>query len=257
MSNLSQFGCCNNIPSSTILVEFLLVGGGGGQAGSDISSYPGPGGAGAMVEAYNFGVIKGQTYPITIGLGGGAGSAAGAGGRGTPGGSSVFANIIAGGGGAGGSGPAPGGLPGVFNGSGGGGTGASAPAGPSQYALVSNYFDKIQVIHSFATPSIGLGLYGPFQQSFEGGTADGTDNGRLNDITGVNLPYSGANGIGKEGKGHGGRAGVSGGNGVSGRFVVRWPTAYPDATSVSGNTPVPGTAGYYTYSWNVPGSITF
>lgn len=256
MSNLSQFGCCNNIPSSTILIEFLLVGGGGGQAGAEVSTYPGPGGAGAMVEAYNFAVIKGQTYPITIGVGGLAGSAAGAGGPGTSGGSSVFANIIAGGGGGGGSGPETVGQPGTFNGSGGGGFGFSASAGPSQYALVSNYFDKIQVIHSFATPSRGLGAYNT-QQAFDGGTADGTGNGRLNDITGSNLPYSGSNMIGKDGRGHGGRAGVSGGNGVGGRFAVRWPTAYPDATSVSGNLPVPGTAGYYTYSWNSPGSITF
>lgn len=244
MSNLSQFGCCNNIPSSTILIEFLLVGGGGG---SGNISYVAPGGAGGMVEGFNFAVTKGDTYPITVGFGGGIGSAAGAGGAGNPGNSSAFANIIAGGGGGGSGGIEPG-KPGIFNGSGGGNDGALSPtSGGSQYTTVTNYFGKIQVIRSFATSG---GLY-------FGGTASGTPDGKFNDITGTSLPYCGINNPTREGRGHGGSSGAGSGSGVGGRFVVRWPTAYPDATSVSGNTPVPGTAGYYTYSWNIPGSITF
>lgn len=58
--------------------------------------------------------------------------------------------------------------------------------------------------------------------------------------------------------GGGGGAGATGAAGGSGVCIIRWPTAYPDAPAVSGNTPTPAQPGYRVYRWNSgPGSITF
>ena len=48
--------------------------------------------------------------------------------------------------------------------------------------------------------------------------------------------------------------------GSDGVFVIRWPTSYPQATSVTGNDgtlPVNAVPGYYTYRWITPGTITY
>ena len=50
------------------------------------------------------------------------------------------------------------------------------------------------------------------------------------------------------------------GFGSDGVFVIRWPTSYPQATSVTGNDgtlPVNAVPGYYTYRWITPGTITY
>jgi hypothetical protein len=81
-------------------------------------------------------------------------------------------------------------------------------------------------------------------------------------------PTTGTNGVANSGGGGGGGGGAKlspspiaagpGGSGGSGICIIRWPTAYPDAPAVSGNTPTPAQPGYRVYRWNSgPGSITF
>lgn len=68
--------------------------------------------------------------------------------------------------------------------------------------------------------------------------------------------------------GHGGHGGLVPSPGIidpqsfgsDGVFVIRWPTSYPQATSVTGNDgtlPVNAVPGYYTYRWITPGTITY
>jgi hypothetical protein len=109
-------------------VQYLVVAGGGGGG----TNHGGGGGGGGFrsIACKSFQVIKGQSYPITIGGGGGgagaAGSPSGPPNNGTQGGNSIFSTITSTGGGYGGGGspPAPAAGPG---GSGGGGGTAPSP----------------------------------------------------------------------------------------------------------------------------------
>lgn len=92
-----------------------------------------------------------------------------------------------------------------------------------------------------------------------GGTKAGGTNGGKSGSAGVSGSPAVANtGSGGGGAGYPHPAPLTGGAGGSGICVIRWPTAYPDAPSVSANTPTPAQPGYYVYRWNSgPGSITF
>lgn len=283
MSTFQQFfpGNSGNIGSSEPInvkpVEFLLVGGGGGAGGNGyISAYVGGGGgAGEMIEAKNFMVTNGQTFTITIGAGGIGGTAGFQnpnasivpGTPGTNGNESLFGNISAGGGGGGGGGgPATtDGLPTI--GGSGGGRGTSDVVGingesRSKYNIVTNVFNKINTIISYTSNSAGIttSLGNP-----GGGAGGNRGQGRSNDINGSSVTYATggvfpASGNGNTNTGSGGNSSfpsASGGSGGSGIFIIRWPTAYPDAASVTGNTPTPLQPGFYTYRWNGSGSITF
>lgn len=59
------------------------------------------------------------------------------------------------------------------------------------------------------------------------------------------------------GGGGGGSTSSNGGSGGSGIVVIRYPSCYRSAPSVTGNTPAPAQSGYYVYLWNGSGSITF
>jgi hypothetical protein len=284
MSTFQQFfpGSPGNVGSSTPInvkvVDFLLVGGGGGAGGNGYVTpyFGGGGGAGEMVEGKNFVVTNGETFTITIGAGGVGGTAGQQLGNGTiisgtpgsNGNESYFGSIAAGGGGGGGGGgPATNdGLP--TNGGSGGGRGTTDPPfgnngeSNSKYNLISNVFDKITTITSYTSNSAGIStsLANP-----GGGAGGNRGQGRSNNINGTSITYAAggifpASGDGNTNTGSGGNSSfpsVSGGSGGSGVFILRWPTAYPDASSVTGNVPTPLQPGYYTYRWDGSGSITF
>ena len=102
--------------------------------------------------------------------------------------------------------------------------------------------------------------------------------GYISSITGTAVTYGqGGNGCGggvskpavpiPPNTGSAGHAGIAPtpaelpqGYGSDGVFVIRWPTSYPQATSVTGNDgtlPVNAVPGYYTYRWITPGTITY
>jgi hypothetical protein len=258
MSTLSQFygGGGGSVPSQYKLVEFLLIGGGGAAENNDANS--GGGGAGEMIEAYNFVVKNGKTYTIGIGGGGATSPVSGIGNN------STFGNITAFGGGGGGN-STFGSRPTLGGSSGGNTSPSSLPTGDvrSRYNIISNTFGEISTITSFASKGHKEG----------GGGAGGSgaisppwiSNGRDNSITGISSTYAkgGLDAIATANTGNGGGAiGPANpsptANGGSGVFIIRWPTAYPAASSVSGNTPTPAQPGYHVYRWNSgPGSITF
>ena len=100
---------------TTVLVSFVLVGGGGAGADRAIPGFPGGGGAGGVVKATDIVLDLGTSYTFTMGSGGAiVGGSSGA--TGGSGGDSIFAGYTAKGGGGGGNN----GLPGD-GGSGGGG----------------------------------------------------------------------------------------------------------------------------------------
>ena len=118
---------------STYDVQYLVVAGGGGGG----ASTAGGGGAGGYrtLSSKTFPVASGDSFPITIGAGGGGGTPSVC--LGTPGSNSVFSTITsAGGGGASSSNSPSGGLDGGSGGGGGaakpGGTGNTPPVSPPQ-----------------------------------------------------------------------------------------------------------------------------
>lgn len=121
-------------------------------------------------------------------------------------------------------------------------------------------------------PDGSIGSGGPPFGNGNGGA------GYVSSITGTAVTYGqGGNGRGATidkpavpippNTGSGGHAGLAPtpaeipqGYGSDGVFVIRWPTSYPQATSVTGNDgtlPVNAVPGYYTYRWITPGTITY
>jgi hypothetical protein len=134
---------CAGNPVGSTTVDYLVVAGGGG--GGGLCERGGGGGAGGYRESFPNPATGGlpvsiQSYPITVGAGGGASLSGPA--RGTNGNDSIFSTITStgGGGGGGGSGSTPGSTGGSgggassFNNSGPatGGTGNTPPTSPSQ-----------------------------------------------------------------------------------------------------------------------------
>jgi len=87
-------------PYGATSVEYLVVGGGGGGANGYDNAGGGGGGAGMVLNG-NLSIISGQTYSVTVGIGGTGGADARANNAGTTGGTSIFDTIIALGGGMG------------------------------------------------------------------------------------------------------------------------------------------------------------
>jgi hypothetical protein len=134
---------CAGNPAGSTTIDYLVVAGGGG--GGGLCERGGGGGAGGYRESFPNPATGGlpvsiQSYPITVGAGGGASLSGPA--RGTNGNDSIFSTITStgGGGGGGGSGSTPGSTGGSgggassFNNSGPatGGTGNTPPTSPSQ-----------------------------------------------------------------------------------------------------------------------------
>jgi hypothetical protein len=134
---------CAGNPVGSTTIDYLVVAGGGG--GGGLCERGGGGGAGGYRESFPNPATGGlpvsiQSYPITVGAGGGASLSGPA--RGTNGNDSIFSTITStgGGGGGGGSGSTPGSTGGSgggassFNNSGPatGGTGNTPPTSPSQ-----------------------------------------------------------------------------------------------------------------------------
>lgn len=141
-------------------------------------------------------------------------------------------------------------------------------------------------VYTHPTPLCGGGALQPARGNEQFGAAKSGGEGISFNITGSFETYgSGGGGLNLNGGTNAGRGGAPGGNngiagtantgsggggasypgtfnvggaGGSGICVIRWPTAFRDAPSVSGNTPTPAQPGYYVYRWNSgPGSITF
>jgi hypothetical protein len=288
MSTLSQFFGSTGVPTSNNKVlDILLVGGGGGTA-----FVSGGGGAGRYIEVKGFIAKNGVTAPITIGVGGAkAASSPGNGSNGTatifnyPNLDSGFFGYTAPGGGAGGRGGPPSGREGENGANGGGGGWDSTtgrlgglaeliyPAIPSStygYVEYGNIGGNGASITNASGGGGGAGgAGGPGSSTFNGGL------GIVNSITGSpvtyaeggtgrwNPPVPAPDGTITPGTGNGGIGGLPLTNstpGSPGVCVVRWPTEYPAASSVTGNDPtlpVNVTPGYYTYRWYGDGSITF
>jgi hypothetical protein len=136
---------CAGNPAGSTTIDYLVVAGGGGGGGGGCGERGGGGGAGGYRESFPNPATGGlpvsiQSYPITVGAGGGASLSGPA--RGTNGNDSIFSTITStgGGGGGGGSGLTPGSTGGSgggassFNNSGPatGGTGNTPPTSPSQ-----------------------------------------------------------------------------------------------------------------------------
>ena len=264
MSNLSQFfggggGVGSDAPTDLKLIEVLLVGGGGGGVTASTSNpvaTGGSGGAGGMVECNNFVVINGTEYVITIG-GGGSVDSPGTESTFTQGSSSI--GIFA-------SGGSTGDESGDGNGSAGGNSSTSAA-----YAVTRNTskfgFNFFNFI--FKTIFTMSSYNGDSSITVRGGGAGRSGSGRTNSITGSPVSYaqsrtspapsSPANRNGSSNSGEGAAGGYyrlspslnrAAGTGGSGVCVIRWPTAYPDASSVTGNAATPAQPGYYVYRWD-------
>jgi hypothetical protein len=226
-----------------------------------------------MVEGTEVLVNNGETFNIVIGAGG-AGSPIYY--SGTQGSGSSFGSIIAGGGGGGMAGYPPLSIVYGTNGGSGGGSyssgniptgtgraGVGGGVGSCSLNFRADVFNKHTQISTFASPGGNTAALG---SATSGGGAGGAASGRSNSITGSPVTYA-TGGVGGglsagtantgEGGGGGTRATPTSGAGGSGVCIIRWPTAYPDASSVSGNTPTPAQPGYYVYRWNGDGSITF
>lgn len=278
-------------PNITI-AEVLLVGGGG--AGSPDAAGAQGGGSGgcsgAVILSSAFAFTQGTTYTITIGgsasdssiIGGNIKLIAKAGSSAVVYDASPTASPVSG------SGSQYNideyttsyGFAGVENvGSGGGGAGGMGyeiqtlytdPFSPALYvsgAGGGGINSNITGITTAYGGGGGGGAYSPASRStLKGGKGGRGGGGAGGDSTGSppssSAGYAGAINTG----GGGGGAGVnptfpgftSGGAGGSGICVIRYPTAYRAAPSVTSNAPTPAQPGYNVYRWNSgPATITF
>lgn len=275
MSTLTQFfsagGGGSTVPAAQggpvangiTVAELLLVGGGGTGANAPLLSNGGVGGtSGEVIYSTALFFTQGTTYTITIGAA--ATDSSIVGGR---------LNLIA-----------EGGHP-----------GATAYFGHRNCKLdeytnsygfpgARPYLDPDAFTHP--TPLCGGGAMQPGRENNRFGAVNSGGEGVSINITGAFETYgSGGGGPGFNGGTNAGRGGTApsqnggagtantgsgggaayypstfpvGGAGGSGICVIRWPTAYRNAPSVSGNTPTPAQPGYYVYRWNSgPGTITF
>ena len=239
------------VPTGVTHIDVLVIGGGGSGAGS----LGGGGGAGGYVEATNYPVTPGATYPIVVGAGGAGVSNPPNYVTGYNGDDSRFGDLVAIGGGAGAGYSSP--IQGTGNraneftyqshgldgGSGGGGGGTP---GPDSYDNTSGFGESIQ--GSFPGGAIGYGFPGGFgngsatRSAHAGGggggagskgepvvgvTAGRGGSGRGSSITGSHVLRAGGggggayapapyNGVAAPGGAGGGGDGKTTGNGQSG-----------------------------------------
>jgi hypothetical protein len=210
--NLSSPSRLTSIP-----VEYLVVGAGGGGSGGVGGAYSGSGGAGGIVLTGTINLQVGIPYGVSIGVGG-MGTAVGTAGAGA---STIFHTIIA----TGGNGSNPATRDGASNalyvggtaGSGGNGMGGAGAGGSG-----SGTTGGIGVFSSITGSSVGYG-----------GGAGGTG------VAGTSGGGTGANGIGTSGSAYTGGGGGGGynnnpnGNGGGGIVILKYPNNFNINTSAS------------------------
>lgn len=242
----------------TSSIEVLVVAGGASGARSEING-SGGGGAGGYLEG-SFSITSGSTYTVTVGAGGAARTSAADGASGS---NSVFATATAlGGGGGGGNAALSGG-----SGGGGGNNAAGGAATQTSSGGLTGFGN--------AGAASGDGGYGG-----GGGGAGGAGGltgalspvrtnggvGKSSSITGSATTYAtggsypnGAviNGTANTGNGGTGHYQTASGAGGSGIVVLRYPTTFLPASSVTGTPIVTEVSGYRIYRFTGSGSITF
>ncbi len=241
-----------NSVATPILIDYLLVAGGGGCGYTNIAGnleLVGGGGAGGYRNFTNQSVALSTNYTITVGAGGAPGS---------NGGDSRFnTNYASGGGrgandrGAAGANGGSGGGAGDYNSSGGGGSGNSGG-----YTPVEGYAGSPSV----GSPSGANGLYDAGAGGGSGGAAVQTSAGpctkgpgTANSITGSSITYAtGAspiegNGAANRGDGAGSSTSTAYGTGGSGILVLKYPTSLT-ATFSGGVTQTTATVSGYKVS---------
>ena len=282
----------------TLTVEYLVIAGGGG-GGSSGANYCGGGGAGGYrcsVIGENTGgggsaesvlsIIRGTTYSVTVGNGGGAE---------TNGSDSIFGSITSTGGGAGrGSAYATAGFSG---GSGGGGTAingiggaASSPTQGWRGGVASSANQAAQDSGAGGgggaggygmdptSPGIyrnnpgdgGIGLYSSITGSSIVRAAGGSGSGyylgtQTNSIGGASSGFSGGvlvtptrTGTVNTGSGGGGGRSTSGFAGGSGIVIIRYLSSHGEAVTTTGTVTTTTSGGYRIYTWTTgTGTIIF
>jgi len=239
-------GSWNLITSSGYSVQYCVVAGGGGAAGT---GGRGAGGAGGFRTGF-LTLTSGTTYTVTVGAGGANGGGSDV--QGSNGSNSVFGSITSTGGGAGGGGGSSPGFNGGSGGSGGGsnfgGSGGAGTAGQGNNGGVgstdANTYGGGGGGGASTPGSNGTSIFGgkggdgacfPVTgQIYAGGGAGGTYN-----AAGAGIPGAGGGGFVNQsgftntGGGGGGcsSSSTAGGNGGSGIVVLAIPTAYYSGTS--------------------------
>jgi len=254
--------------STTIDVDYLVVGGGGGGAAGDLNE--GGGGAGGYLAGTGYKVPKNVSLTVTIGSGASGSPTKNVQNFGT---TSRFYEFYAFGGGAGG------GALNINAGSGGSGGGGSSNNVTNGGAGVSNQGNA----GGNAGSSRGGGGGGSSAAGATGTASGNGGAGTSNSISGTSLffsgggggaasssPGTGGSGVGgnggtstggnatanRGGGGGGGNLSAAGGNGGSGRVIVR--TADTEATATTTGSPTVTTAGgYKVYDFTGSGTITF
>jgi hypothetical protein len=243
-----------NAPSS---IEVLVVAGGASGARSEING-AGGGGAGGYLEG-TFSVTSGSTYTITVGAGGASRTSAADGASGS---NSVFATATALGGGGGG-------INAAINGGSGGGGGNNAAGGAATQTSSGGLTG-----FGNAGAASGDGGYGG-----GGGGAGGAGGltgalspirrnggiGKSSSITGSATTYAAGgkyttpveSGSANTGNGGSGMYQTASGAGGSGIVVLRYPTTFSAASSVTGSPTITEVSGNRIYRFTGSGSITF
>jgi hypothetical protein len=250
-----------------IPIDYLVLGGGGGGAGSfppgpNWNGLPGAGAGGYV--ALSAEIPVGTSFTITVGNGGNGGSF----GSGSPGGDSSLVS----------PGIAPvtafgGGSPGGSGGSGGGGGGAGYNyPGPTQQGYPGGNPGPPVGPGDRGTGGGGGGAGGAGGNGVTDGAAgpggigkawlDGVTYARGGDGSGWSYatpgtpqPANSGNG-GPAGGGQKNNPVPFGGNGGPGIVIIRYPSAYSNASSISGTYTLTPSGGFYYYKFTGPGTIT-
>jgi len=238
-------------------IEVLVIAGGASGARSEING-SGGGGAGGYLEG-TFSVSAGLTYTVTVGAGGAARTSAADGASGS---NSVFATATALGGGGGGINVA-------VNGGSGGGGGNNAAGGSATQTSSSGLTGFGNAGAASGDGGFGGGGGGAGGAGgLTGGLSPIRRNGgvgKSSSITGSAVTYATGgryvtpveNGSANTGDGGAGMYQTTSGAGGSGVVVLRYPTTFLPASSVTGTPIVTEVSGYRIYKFTGSGSITF
>jgi hypothetical protein len=240
-------------------VEVLVVAGGASGARSEING-AGGGGAGGYLEG-TFSVSIGSTYTVTVGAGGAARVSAA---NGASGSNSVFATATALGGGGGGIYAA------VSGGSGGGGGNNEAGGAATQTSSggLTGFGNAGAASGDGGWGGGGGGAGGaggltgalsPIRRNAGVGKSSSITGSSVTYSTGGTYPNTGTaiNGTANTGDGGSGHYQATSGAGGSGVVVLRYPTTFLPASSVTGTPIVTEVSGFRIYRFTGSGSITF
>lgn len=230
-------------PGTLILVDYFVVGGGGGATGGIGSVNYGSGGAGGVVRtSNNFAFIPATTYTVTVGTGGAGNASAGVnGGSSIISGTGIITITATGGNGAGNS--FAGASNADFNGAASGVGSYAAGGGAGAGGNASNQNGGIGISTSWTGSAVfygGGGIGGP----------DGTSG------SGVGGVYGSSAVTNSGGGGGGGGSGGPYGSGASGAVLFREPDTRTLATT-TGSPTIILNGGYRIYKFTSSGSITF